>query len=59
MNARRQSALQLSKVVSGDQTTKQEKTNILEINTLQSVGVTLVCDSEYIPWVLESAQCFD
>ena len=49
MNARRQRALQLSTTIVSDQHTVDEKgTNILEVKTLQSIGVSLLWDSEYV-----------
>ena len=49
-NAQRQSALHLPQiVVSKYWVINEGEANILEVKTLQSIGVSLVCDSEYIP----------
>ena len=49
-NVQRQSALHLPQIVGSEYwTINKGETNILEVKTLQSIGVSLVCDSRYIP----------
>ena len=48
-NVQRQSALHLPQIIISEYWIINEgETHILEVKTLQSIGVSLVCDSEYI-----------